>query len=92
MRRKYLDLLAGRRKYSVFANVSEAKIRIMARCESLADGFMWSSAVLFVGSVAKLICLQWYVGIGALVFSWILLESGLHHLEELVALIGEELA
>lgn len=87
LRARYLLLMRDGGKHKFMASISQQKLNLVCRCESLSDGYMWTSFLFFIGAAAMFVCYSWCQGTAMLLFSWVALQNALYYLQELLSLV-----
>ncbi len=88
LRKNWSVVLSGGNKYTLISKLNKDVRTIVFTLESLSDGYMWTSFVLFLKSLILLINFHFYLGLIILSLSWIILYEGIDYGMEYVELLS----
>lgn len=89
LKARYNSALEKQTKHTVMSKMPERYYAIFNRCDSLADGYMWCSALLFCAGAVGLLVRSYCLSIFFIIASWLLLENGLYYFSELIAVMED---
>lgn len=89
LRKKWSDVLSGSNKYNLFSELDGDTRNMGYYLESLADGYLWSSFILFIKFLFLLINSNTYLSLLTLSLSWIILYEGIDYVTDYIELISK---
>lgn len=91
LRKNWSDVLCGRRKYILISKLDNNIRNIENYLESLTDGYLWTSFILFLKFLSLLLLNFYLLSLLTLLLSWIILYEGIDYGNEYVELLREGL-